>query len=536
MVHVTTTGTRSGQPSITALGGADIGQCLTRIHHDRFTSGIAIADEVRTRDAERGHEHEARVLAAIAAAYPGMVRIDGSGVEAIDETLDAMRNGAVVIAGGRLVSRDGASVGAPDIIFRVGDGYTPVEIKNHKVTGSGGIPAIRSAVTSLDPNAAEPAKFRGSRKRDLFQVSHYRYLLSEIGFAASEAIAGVIGSETPYQCLWIDLDAGDPSLWDEYTSLRIAAEHAIEYGDTHQASPLADPWWRGECKRCSWGDRCAAQLSAVDDVTLLTQLSDAARTELRSAGITRIGQIAELTPDDVRVPDPSVVYQARARTAGQLLRFDVDATPMDGPDAPVEIDFDIETYGGAIYLAGFLITRNGVSTYEPIADWTGTDRGERDLVAEMFEKLASWAKPNEIIQHWTDYEQRTLAEAGRRHDLTIPGYPSVDSWFDNNAVDLCDWTRKNLASPNGYSLKVVAPLCGFSWRDDDPGGRQSEIWFERFVSGENEMRERLLRYNEDDVIAQLAIRNWVRDQDSGAGPGSSIPSVVQWSPSDHPMP
>jgi predicted RecB family nuclease len=95
-------------------------------------------------------------------------------------------------------------------------------------------------------------------------------------------------------------------------------------------------------------------------------------------------------------------------------------------------------------------------------------------------------------------------------------------------VDLCDWTRKNLVSPNGYGLKVIAPLCGFQWRDDDPGGRQSEIWFEHVLAGDDEMKARLLEYNEDDVVAQLAIRRWLRSHDDGTGPGSTIPSAHNW--------
>jgi predicted RecB family nuclease len=79
-------------------------------------------------------------------------------------------------------------------------------------------------------------------------------------------------------------------------------------------------------------------------------------------------------------------------------------------------------------------------------------------------------------------------------------------------------------------LKAIAPLCGFHWRDDDPGGLQSEIWYEMMLAGDELMRERLLQYNEDDVAAQRAIRTWIRANDNGNGPGSSIPSVRTWRP------
>jgi len=528
IAYMTETKTTSDQGTFRRLGGSDIGRCLTKIHHDRFTAGTRLDDDVRTRDIERGLEHESAVLSRIESMHPGMVRIPGVGDTAASATLTAMDGGAPIIAGGWFISDVTYSAGVPDILVRLDDGYAPVEIKNHMILGTGGIPASVSPLESIPSGTGEPAKFRGNRRRDLYQVAHYRSLLLEAGYASERALAGVIGSDDPFVCLWVDLSYGESPLWDEYLLHRRRTDNAIAFGDLHRDTPLEEPWQRGECARCDWENLCRTQLVAVDDVTLLTNISSKERQELASTGIQRIDQIADLEPGDTRIGDSSIVLQARARTAQRLLRFTPGQEPLDIPSAATEVDFDIETYRGSIYLAGFLTTRNESSVYEPIADWTGTLDGERKLVQEMFEKLATISRPQSLILHWTDYEQRTLFEAGQRHGLSIPGYVSVQDWFNENAVDLCDWARKNLVSPNGYGLKVVAPLSGFSWRDDDPGGRQSEIWFERLLQGDGEMRERLLAYNEDDVLAQLKIRQWLRDRDSGSGPGSSIPSVQDW--------
>lgn len=57
-------------------------------------------------------------------------------------------------------------------------------------------------------------------------------------------------------------------------------------------------------------------------------------------------------------------------------------------------------------------------------------------------------------------------------------------------------------------------MAGFQWRDEDPGGDQSTVWYERAVSHPDqgvreENRARLLAYNEDDVKATAAIREWL---------------------------
>jgi hypothetical protein len=49
------------------------------------------------------------------------------------------------------------------------------------------------------------------------------------------------------------------------------------------------------------------------------------------------------------------------------------------------------------------------------------------------------------------------------------------------------------------------------------------------------MRQRLLAYNEDDVVAQAEIRRWVKGHDDGRGPGTTIPSVTNWPPPAVPL-
>ena len=510
------------------LGGGDIGMCLTRIHHDRYTEAVTEIDDVRRRDVRLGLDHEARVLDSLAATMHDVARIP-KGAGNVAATSEALASGTPLILGAQLVSHDGASIGLPDILVRLDDGYAPVEVKNHKVFGTSGMDATAVALETItDIAGGEPVKFRGSRRRDLSQVAHYRRLLTEIGYASTIPVGGVIGSEQPYRCLWVDVDAGDPSIGDDYTRYLEAAALVITHGEAHPDEPREPPWWRGECRNCDWSGLCKTQLEDVDDVTLLSSITATERDQLAGCGITRIDQIAAMDPSDDRLPGPSVVHQARARSSDRLLRFDDPAIPMNVPASTTEADFDIETYNGQIYLAGFLITSNGSSAYEPIIDWSGESAGERKLVEAMFSRLAAFAEEGTLVQHWTDYEKRILAAAGQRHGLSIPGFASVGDWFDDHAVDLCAWTRRNLVSPSGYSLKVIAPLCGFEWRDDDPGGRQSEIWFERMVAGDRSMRDRLLEYNEDDVIAQREIRQWVRRNDSGTGPGSGIPSVQSW--------
>src|SRR5699024_4943768 len=68
-------------------------------------------------------------------------------------------------------------------------------------------------------------------------------------------------------------------------------------------------------------------------------------------------------------------------------------------------------------------------------------------------------------------------------------------------------------STSGSGLKVGAPVAGFRWRDPEAGGEASLGWYRdaQAASGEEQERgrARILAYNEDDVRATLAVRDWI---------------------------
>lgn len=510
-----------------AIGGAEIGRCLVRIHHDRFTETDAPTEPLRDRLLAKGIAYEDSVIAHLVAIIDDAVDLRSVSIDQrTSRTLASMDARTSLIIGGRLESTDGQRVGMPDLLVRLDDGYAPVEIKHHKVIGSSGRPAAIAALATLAAFGEDEVPYRSFRRRNLLQVAHYRALLDDLGYASARPIGGVIGADEPAACLWLDLSAGERPIIDEYQTYLVDADAAIEHGLSHPDAPLHSPWAHTECKRCDWAPLCTAELVAIDDPTLLRGIGRTERIDLAANGITTAQGVAAL-PLETEIVEPAVVMQARARAAGALLRRAPNGDGMVLPSAATEVDFDIETINGRIYLAGMYITEGNESHFTYLADWTGSEEGERDLVASLFKRFANWPS-DAVMFHWTDYEVRTLSAAGDRYGLSVDGYETVEEWFADHAVDLCAWSRSNLVSPEGHGLKVIAPLCGFVWRDDDPGGLQSEIWFEGLQEGDQEMQPRILEYNEDDVRAQAAVRSFVRSNDSGAGPGSSLPSVHDW--------
>ncbi|MEA3502203.1 MAG: TM0106 family RecB-like putative nuclease [Actinomycetota bacterium] len=511
------------------IGGGELGRCPTRIHHSRFNDAARSTNAVIEHRIAQGHRWEEIVVARILRGYPAWAMVstaadpfdraapvvinrDTTALDREEITTLLLWAGVPLIFGARISASRFRSVGVPDLLVRLDDGYAPIDIKHHKVIGKRGLPARSTGVDRLDDTGGVQRPFRSERVTDLLQVAHYWTLLDSVGLANSRRLVGIIGSEPQFTCLWVDLEDGAPRLIDRYQAALEEAIAVVEAGRDHPEAPMVPPIWRGECRSCPWAEFCLSELEDLDHVSLLPAIGANDTRQLLASGITTTARMADLDPGvfvgDLRIPDEAVL-QARARGAGALIRR--AGTDLTLPVAAVEIDFDIETYGGVLYLAGLLITDHDGSAFEPIADWTGTPNGERRVLADLFTFFDNVAASGSaVVYHWTGYERTILNAAAERHALSLSTAPSVDSWFDRYACDLWAWTKQRFVSPNGYSLKVIAPLCGFEWRDDDPGGAQSELWYADVLRGNGNQRRRLLEYNEDDVAAQLAIRRWVR--------------------------
>ncbi len=82
-------------------------------------------------------------------------------------------------------------------------------------------------------------------------------------------------------------------------------------------------------------------------------------------------------------------------------------------------------------------------------------------------------------------------------------------------------------------LNKIAPVAVFSWRDRVAGGVASMSWYRLAVvyDGEPDLtqRTRLLEYNEDDVRATLALREWMSPRRPGApGAETEVPAMIDF--------
>ncbi len=538
-----------------------------------FTPGLVAPSLTRATPSffHDPQEVEVEVLAAI---HSGDVSIadlrhmfGGPSRDHEEACLDAMRHGFDVVFGG-LLPRDWDShrSGRPSMLVRDPEGgYHPVQIKYHRVLeghpqGSG---VSASALSDPTRRVNVPGRgYRWGRLNAALQVAHYRRLLEATGFAASHPWAGIVGLDRiplpgdPDPALvvsWVDLeercvppnprDISDDSGQELLTTLeRYDAEHAYRVDLALSAmaasgeGALLTPVINNECHHCVWQTYCQTQLDA-DDLSLRISKAPLDVHEVRVLRRLGIATVADLAAADLDVLLAEYMLdnghrsgaedrlrlafrRARLLNAGQELERRTEGA-VELPSHELEIDIDIETSASDhVYLWGLWI--DDASEPEPryvqFSSFTDLDSdGEAALAEQAFTWLRETISGRDAaFYHYSNYEVVRINRLSGRCG-------EIGEWMSEVAatgfVDLFRLVKQHFFGANGLGLKVVATATtGFEWRDSEPGGLNSQTWFDEAVNGPDApMREaarlRVLEYNEDDVRATWHLRRWLRALD-----------------------
>lgn len=90
-------------------------------------------------------------------------------------------------------------------------------------------------------------------------------------------------------------------------------------------------------------------------------------------------------------------------------------------------------------------------------------------------------------------------------------FEAVAKALSGRTTDLLnDRFNKHLFARQNSSIKTIAPLVGFNWSVEGPGGRFSQDQVDKARAGDADAQHWCLNYNESDVAAQAAIRDGIR--------------------------
>lgn len=409
----------------------------------------------------------------------------------------------------------------------------------------------------VDPHRRDAVLRLRSAERDLRELAHHHRLLEAAGFGDGPAWGGLVGTDVASgagrSLVWADLaepllrtyDAEVPGgyrlepvleRYDGAFARRLRVAEAARRGE-----PLLAPVVVRECATCRWWPACRAQLDD-DDVSVRIDRGALDRLEVEALRGLDAGTVTALAHADTDallerylplVPHRSHA-ESRLRTAvrrARLLEGGVPfvretSGPIDVRAGSVEVDLDIESSAdGRVYLWGFFLERPGrpqEGSYRAFAAFRDLDEGaETALAVEAFTWLRSLVQaeqeagsgPGVAVYHYSGYETSTIDALAQRSGHPVLAWASA--YAREGFVDLLDVVKEHWFGVSGLGLKLVATHAGFAWRDEDPGGLNSQRWFADAVHApEPDARAaaeaRVLAYNEDDVLATRHVRAWLR--------------------------
>jgi predicted RecB family nuclease len=467
-----------------------------------WSPGVNVDDELLTRTAALGDEHERRRLNQLREEFGEAVAVIGRPAytvagftAAAAATRRAIARGAAVVYQAAMF--DGRFVGFADFVVRDGQHY-------------------RVSDTKL----ARSAKVTG-----LLQLAAYADTLNRAGIPVAPEAELILGNGTAVRYR-ID------ELIPVYLEQRVRLQRLL---DEHHAGGAPVRWDDEQVRACFRCSACDEQVHATDDLLLVAGMRISQRAKLLDAGINTLAELADYTQPvpglPVRTLDKltaQATLQVRQRDA-DTPQFEIaDPQPLALLPNPNEGDlfFDFEgdplwtadgTEWGLEYLFGVLEAgRSGA--FRPL--WAHDRHDERKALSDFLALVAKRRKrfPNMHIFHYAPYEKAALLRLAGRHGI---GEDHVDDLLRSGTlVDLYPIVRKSIrVGSESIGLKALEPLyMGPQQRSGDVTTAADSITqYARYCQlrsdGHSEEAATVLKeiedYNQYDCRSTRALRDWL---------------------------
>ena len=433
---------------------------------------------------ETGQEHQSNVTDE---SYPEAVQeIFFTEEDGFRRTLELMSEGEKFIKDMPLLGRPMGMEGRPDLLVRVDD--------------------IGSALGSYSYGVVEIKSARRVRDAHILQGAFYNRLL------------GIVQEYEPAEFYIINRDAEDHLIKmsdvTEKLDLALDAIRRIIAGEIVEPAYRSAKWpWE------SYVNRLAVE---ANDVSLLPGVGGTRREVLTRAGFGSVDTMARADEKSlIELPGiggptaKKFISSAQAiQQSVPVLRGEIPAIPRGKTDVFLDLEgtdprIGVEGLEVVNYLIGALVHKaSDEPTFVPF--FAPAFDGEERILGEFFEWGNTLDDP--VFYHWHHYERSHLTKMTQHYSLP----EAITSPVLERLVDLSPIATKSFAFPTfGEGLKDIAKSLGFAWRQEDVDALISVTLYLDYVESggaEEEARNRILTYNEDDCLATMHVLDWLLSQ------------------------
>src|SRR3989344_3116563 len=280
------------------------------------------------------------------------------------------------------------------------------------------------------------------------------------------------------------------------------------------------PFLKAGCRRTPWHSLCLSETQGCSDVSLIYRISQADQRRLYDIGIKTVDDMASANLNTLQEKledwqfDKIVRFsnQAKSLTTGQPMVF----RKPNLPEVRYDVYFDIESdpLRDIDYLLGFCVKDNQTGKSEYKYFLAKDKEHEPEIWTKFLDYLAGLE--DFVIYHYAFYERMVFERMALRY-----GAPAaLIEKFKENTIDLhLKLVDAAILPIYFYSLKDVGAYLNYKWSDPHAGGAESVVWYNEYLDKKvtapqdaEAIMTKILRYNEDDVRATMAIKDWLMVQ------------------------
>ena len=289
------------------------------------------------------------------------------------------------------------------------------------------------------------------------------------------------------------------------------------------------------CDYCEFNEICDARWRAEDSLVFVANIRAPEREALVTNGVRTIVELAgrrdaveSMHEENLQRLRRQASLQVATRTQGGPVPAFAVVEPTDDPVfghgfelmpepdvGDVFFDFEGHPFWTAqhdlFFLSGLYYQRDGEWTYD--ARWAHDLDAQRTMIKELVEFFAHRRRryPKMHVYHYNPTERSSLERLTRGTDTESLFTTLVETGL---FVDLY-MVAKNAVQvgTESYGLKYLERLSGFERHGGIEQGAGAVVEYEQYMTTHDaRLLDEIARYNEDDVAATLALRDWLVEQ------------------------
>ena len=352
----------------------------------------------------------------------------------------------------------------------------------------------------------------------------------------SDAIRALTGKSPEKIHLWLGSGEMETLVAEQYAPywrrLRLQLAGLLNEETPEATSP--EPC--SHCEMCEFADRCEKQWREADSLIYVANIRPSERQAFAEAGIatlvelsTRNTPVADVHDEKLQRLTRQAALQVQSRThPDDLPAFElVEATedPVYGHgfslmpepnEGDIFFDFEGHPFWTAkdelFFLSGlYLVNENGEWGYDAI--WAHNLEQQKKMIKDLVEFFSQRREqyPNYHVYHYNHTERSSLERLTAGTESEVLFAHLIEGGL---FVDLYNVARNALAvGTESYGLKHLEKLSGFTRHGDIEGGAGAVVEYEEWMkTGDAKILDSIAGYNDDDVQATKALRDWLIGQ------------------------